>query len=120
MFIYLFEASGDRQRTSGNDFGNKCIYQKPQYPTYPYSFRNDMLFIVLKVKVLFNSTYLCEKSFSNMMLIKNKYRNRLTHEKNMNLYDEFIIEVSSGNVFITFHHLIKKIILDLIVFKYLK
>ena len=36
--------------------------------------------IVIKVKALFSSMYLCEATLSNMKFTKNKFRNRLTVE----------------------------------------
>lgn len=53
----------------------KCIWPfvcKDKYPS--------LVSVALKIKAMFSSTYLCESSFSNMKLIKNKYRSRLTDE----------------------------------------
>ncbi|XP_028313963.1 general transcription factor II-I repeat domain-containing protein 2B-like [Gouania willdenowi] len=36
--------------------------------------------VALKISALFGSTYLCESAFSDMNIIKSKYRNRLTDE----------------------------------------
>lgn len=36
--------------------------------------------VAMKMKALFSSTYMCESSFSNMKVIKSKYRNRLKDE----------------------------------------
>ncbi|KAK9701992.1 Retrotransposon gag protein [Popillia japonica] len=53
----------------------KCIWPIVSKEKYSVLCR-----VALKVKALFSSTYLCESAFSNMKLIKNKYRNPLTDE----------------------------------------
>ncbi|XP_072377981.1 general transcription factor II-I repeat domain-containing protein 2-like [Diabrotica undecimpunctata] len=49
-----------------------CIVSKQKYPI--------LVNVALKMGALFCSTYLCKSTFSNMKLIKNKYRSRLTDE----------------------------------------
>jgi hypothetical protein len=48
---------------------NFWLHVRTDYPELSYK--------ALKVLILFLTTYLCEKAFSSLMCLKNKYRNRL-------------------------------------------